>query len=76
VLIGLVKSLSSLEKSRTGSYRLVSLTSVPMKVKAQIILKTASKYMKDKKVTGNSQHGFTKRKPHLTNLIAFYEKNY
>lgn len=28
--------------------------------------------MKDKKVTRNSQRGFTKGKLHLTNLIDFY----
>lgn len=28
--------------------------------------------MKDKKVTGSHQHGLTKRKSCLTNLIAFY----
>lgn len=30
--------------------------------------------MEDKKVTGNSQHGYTKDKSCLTNLIAFDNK--
>lgn len=38
----------------------------------QLILETISRYMKDKKTIGRSQHGFTKGKSCLTNLISFY----
>ena len=37
-------------------------------------MKTISKHMKDKKVIGESQHGFTKGKSGLTNLTAFYNE--
>ena len=38
----------------------------------QLILEAISKHMKDKKLV--SQHGFTKGKSFLTNLITFYDK--
>ena len=41
---------------------------------AQLILETISRHMKDKKVTGSSQHGFTKGKSWLTNLINFHDE--
>ncbi|PKU44047.1 rna-directed dna polymerase from mobile element jockey- hypothetical protein [Limosa lapponica baueri] len=54
------------------SYRLINLISTPGKVMALILLET--KYIKDKKVMGSSQHGFTKQKSRLTNLIASYNE--
>ena len=44
----------------TGNYRPVSLTSIPGKVMAQLILEVIIKQVEEKKVTRSSQHGFTK----------------
>ncbi|KAK4826109.1 hypothetical protein QYF61_005247 [Mycteria americana] len=38
------------------------------------LLETISKYLKNRKVSGSSQHGFTKGKSCLTNLITFYNE--
>ncbi|PKU47871.1 rna-directed dna polymerase from mobile element jockey- hypothetical protein [Limosa lapponica baueri] len=40
----------------------------------QLILETISSHMKDDKVIRSSQHGFTKGKACLTNLINFYDE--
>lgn len=37
----------------------------------QVILESISKHVKNKNVTGGSQHEFMKEKYHLANLIAF-----
>jgi len=39
----------------------------------QLILEIISRHMKDKKVNGSSQHGFTKGKSLLINLTTFYD---
>jgi len=39
----------------------------------QLILEVIIKQVEEKKVIRSSQHGFTKRKSCLTNLIAFYD---
>jgi len=48
------------KKEDPGSYRPVSLTSVPARVMEQLILDVISKQLEEKKVIRSSQHGFTK----------------
>jgi len=57
------------KKEDPGSYRPVSLTSIPRKVMEQLILEVIIKQMEEKKVIRSSQQGFTKGKSCLTNLI-------
>lgn len=57
-----------------GYYMTVSLASVSGKMMKNILLKSISKHMKDKKVIRNSQHRFTEGKSCLTNLMACCRK--
>ncbi|KAK4827691.1 hypothetical protein QYF61_020825 [Mycteria americana] len=59
-------------KEDPGNYRPISFTSVPGKGMERIHLGAVTSQMKH--MIGKSQHGFTKDKSRLANLIAFYNK--
>jgi len=61
------------KKEDPGKYRPVSLTSIPGKMMKMLILEVIIKQVEEKRVIRSSQHGFTKAKSCLTNLIAFYD---
>jgi len=61
------------KKENPGNYRPVSLTCILGKVMEHLILEVFSKQVEEKQVIWSSQHGFTKGKSCLTNLIAIHD---
>lgn len=59
------------KEEHPGNYWPISLTSVPRKIMEPIFLEAMSKHMKDRKATGNRQHGCTTGRLCLTSLTAF-----
>lgn len=61
-------------KENISNYKPISLILVPGKIIEMIILGVIEKHLKKNAVIGYRQHGFTRGKSCLTNLIYLYNK--
>ena len=61
-------------KAENSNYCPISLTSVVGKMLEAIIVKAIRKHLDEHKLIRHSQHGFSKGKSCLTNLLSFYRK--
>ena len=62
------------DEAESSNYRPISLTSVVGKMLEAIIARTIRKHLDNHKLIKHSQHGFSKGKSCLTNLLSFYRK--
>ena len=62
------------DKSLTANYRPVSLTSIVGKILESVIARNIRNHLERHNLINESQHGFTKGKSCLTNLLSFYSK--
>jgi len=60
-------------KEALGYYKPVSLISITGKLMEQLVQDAISKRLEEKMVIRGSQHGFTKGKSCLINLVAFHD---
>jgi ribonucleases P/MRP protein subunit RPP40 len=63
-------------RSEPGNYRPVSLTSVVCKIMEKIIKNNIVEKLNEHNIIRDSQHGFTKGRSCLTNLLEFFEEVY
>lgn len=64
--------MKSEKKEHPGNYSLIRLMSGPSKIVESVFLETVLRHMENKELTDDSQHGFSKGKLYLTNLVAFF----
>jgi len=61
------------DRSQAGNYRPVSLTSVVCKVMESIVKDAVVRFFDDHSVINSTQHGFTKNRSCLSNILEFLE---
>jgi hypothetical protein len=60
-------------KAKAGNYRPVSLTSQVCKVFESLLRDAINKHLENFRLISDSQHGFSKEKSRLTNILVFLE---